>query len=236
MSEEEVTEEEEIVEEVAENIVAEEKKVETDLDRWVPKSELGQLVKSGKIESIEDIWAMGKVIQEPEIVDYLLPDLEERVLKIGKGASRPFKWVQRMTDSGRRNKYFVMVAVGNKKGYVGIGIGKAKEYGSAIKNAIRNAKLNLIRVKMGCGSWDCGCGEPHSVPTKTIGKAGSIEVTLQPAPKGTGLIVNKTSRDILELAGIKDVWSMTKGRTAARVNLAKATFNALYNINRVKGK
>lgn len=200
---------------------------------WKPRTEIGKLVKAGKITSIDEIFSIGKKIQEPEIVDILLPDLEELILKIGSGG-RPFKWVQRMTDSGRRNRYFVMVSVGNKKGYLGLGTGTAKEYGGAIESAVRNAKLSIMKVTMGCGSWDCGCCEIHSVPLETEGKAGSVSITLKPAPKGAGLVVNRTSKGLLELSGIKDVWSSTKGHTATRPNLAKATFNALYNLNKVK--
>ncbi len=202
---------------------------------WKPKTGIGRLVKAGKVTSVDEIFSMGKKIQEPEIIDILLPDLEELILKIGS-AGRPFKWVQRMTDSGRRNRYFVMVAVGNRKGYLGLGTGTAKEYGGAIESALRSAKLNVIKITMGCGSWDCGCGETHSVPVEIKGKAGSVKINLRPAPKGTGLVVNKTSRGILELAGVKDVWSSTKGHTATRPNMAKATFNALYNLNKVKGR
>jgi len=200
---------------------------------WIPKTTLGKEVKAGQWESIEAIKKAGKIIKEPEIIDFLFPDLEERILKIGHG-NRPFKWVQRMTDSGRRNKYFVMVAVGNQKGYVGLGLGRAKEYGGAIAAALRTAKLNLTHVSLSCGSWDCGCGTPHSVPLKITGKEGSVKVTLTPAPKGTELIINKTSKDILELVGLKDVWSNTSGHTSTRSNLARATFKALENLNKVK--
>ncbi len=203
------------------------------LPYWIPCTELGKSVKTGKITSLEQIWQMGKVFKEPEIVDFFIRDLEERVLKTGRG-KRPFKWVQRMTDSGRRNKYSVMVAIGNGKGFVGLGLGRAKEYGGAIASALRNAKLGLVFAKKGCGSWDCGCGTAHSIPVDTVGKSGSVSVTLRPAPKGTGIIANSTTKDILELAGIKDVYSSTKGHTKTRSNLAKATFDALRNLGMIK--
>ncbi len=211
-----------IVEEVREEILG-----------WNPRTELGRAVKAGRIESIEQIWEMGKVIKEPEIVDFFLKDLEDHVLKVGRG-KRPFKWVQRMTDSGRRNRYFVVVAVGNKNGFVGIGFGKAKEYGGAIASALRNAKLSVTKIARGCGSWDCGCGAQHSIPVETSGKSGSVKVYFKPAPKGTGLVASATSKEILELAGVKDVWSTTKGHTKTRANFAKATFAALFNLARVK--
>ncbi len=230
---EKVIEEEVIKEVVIEEVKEIEEELREEVSAWLPRTELGKAVKSGKIASIEQIWEMGKVIKEPEIVDYFLKDLEDRVLRIGRG-KRPFKWVQRMTDSGRRNRYFVVVAVGNKNGFVGLGFGKAKEYGGAIASALRNAKLNIVKINRGCGSWDCGCGTLHSIPVEISGKSGSVKVIIKPAPKGTGLVASDTSKEILELAGIKDVWSSTKGHTKTRANLAKATFNSLFNLARIK--
>jgi len=161
-----------IKEAVVEEVKVIEAEVREEVSGWIPRTGLGRAVKGGKIASIEQIWEMGKVIKEPEIVDFFLKDLEDRVLKIGRG-KRPFKWVQRMTDSGRRNKYFVVVIVGNKNGFIGLGFGKAKEYGAAIASALRNAKLKVIKINRGCGSWDCGCGATHSIP---------VEVTLLKLP------------------------------------------------------
>lgn len=230
---EKVVEEEVIEEAVIEEVKEIEEEEREEIAGWIPRTELGRAVRDGRITSIEQIWEMGKVIKEPEIVDFFLKDLEDRVLKVGRG-KRPFKWVQRMTDSGRRNKYFVVVAVGNRNGFVGLGLGKAKEYGNAITSALRNAKLKIIKINRGCGSWDCGCGATHSIPVETAGKSGSVRVFLKPAPKGTGLVASTTSKDILELAGVKDVWSSTKGHTKTRANFAKATFNALFNLANVK--
>jgi small subunit ribosomal protein S5 len=72
--------------------------------------------------------------------------------------------VQRMTDSGRRIKFVISVAVGNNDGFIGFGQAKGKEVGSSIRRAIDNAKLNMIEIRRGCGSWQCGCGKPHTVP------------------------------------------------------------------------
>tara|TARA_Y100000034_G_scaffold88781_1_gene106597 strand:- start:3081 stop:3959 length:879 start_codon:yes stop_codon:yes gene_type:complete len=200
---------------------------------WIPQTELGKKVKTEKIDSLDTIWGRGQVVKEPEIIDFFLPELEERILKIGKG-KRPFRWVQRMTDSGRRSKYVVAASVGNKNGYVGVGIGRAKAYGPAINSAIRSAKLNLIKVDRGCGSWDCGCKEAHSIYNEVSGKCGSISIKLIPAPQGTGLSVNDISKDLLELAGIQDIWSKSKGHTSTRTNSALATFNALKGLSKVK--
>ncbi|MFH1786374.1 MAG: 30S ribosomal protein S5 [archaeon] len=200
---------------------------------WIPKTALGKLVKAGEITSVDEIFKKGIKIREAEIVDHLIPDMEESVVGIGM-ASRPFKMVQRMTDSGRRSNFLVIVIVGNGNGYVGLGQGRAREYGPALRKAIRNAKLNLIHVPRGCGSWECGCGGGHSLPVGVWGKSGSIRIHLKAAPKGLGLAANKTSCILLKLAGVSDIWSQCLGHTKSRVNMAKATFDALNNLNKVK--
>ena len=120
--------------------------------------------------------------------------------------------------------------VGNEDGLVGIGKGTALEARSAVEKAIRKAKLNLIKIKRGCGSWECGCGGNHSIPYKTQGKSGSVRAVLMPAPKGVGLVASDEAKKILRLAGIKDVWVKTYGNTSMRINLIRAIFNALKNL------
>ncbi len=186
---------------------------------WEPKTKLGRLVFEGKITSMAQALKTNLPLREPEIVDVLLPNLKEEVIDV--------RMVQRMTDSGRRTKFSVMVAVGNEDGYVGIGKAKAREVGAAIRKAIEVAKLNIIEVRRGCGSWECGCGMPHSLPFKVTGKCGSVHVTLKPAPKGVGLAVGDVSKIILKLAGVKDVWGFTQGHTKTTVNYAMATYDAL---------
>lgn len=207
---------------------------EPEKKEWIPSTELGRMVKGEKIDSLDTIWRQGKVIKEAEIVDFFLPGIEERILKIGKG-KRPFSWVQRMTDSGRRSKYVVAAAVGNKDGYVGVGVGNSKEYGTAISGAIRRAKLNITKVERGCGSWGCGCGNDHSIKTGAEGKSGSIYIKLMPAPQGTGITANDIAKDLLELGGVKDVWSFTKGHTSSRINTAFATLKAIKQLSTIKG-
>ena len=108
-----------------------------------------------------------------------------------------------------------------------MGQAKGKEVGSSIKKAIDNAKLNIIEIRRGCGSWECGCGKPHTVPFTIIGKSGSVEVTFKPAPHGIGLATGDVAKKILDLAGIQDCWAFTRGQTKTIVNYAKAVFNAL---------
>jgi len=188
-------------------------------ETWVPKTKLGKMVQEGEITSLDEVFASGLPLKEAMIIDTLLPELVDEVLDINM--------VQRMTDSGRRVKFRATVVVGNDDGYVGVGCGKDVQVGSAIKKAICDAKLNLIPVKRGCGSWECGCQQPHSVPFEVKGKAGSATVTLKPAPQGLGIAAGETAKKVLTLAGIKDVWTETSGKTRTTLNFAKATYEAL---------
>jgi len=186
---------------------------------WEPKTKLGKLVRSGEIKTMSEVLKTGLPIREPEIIDIVLPELEDEVIDVNM--------VQRMTDSGRRVKFVITVAVGNKNGYVGFGQAKGKEVGSSIRKAIDSAKLNMIEIRRGCGSWECGCGKPHTVPFDINGKSGSVEITLKPAPRGIGLATGNVAKKILTLAGVNDCWAFTRGKTRTTVNYAKAVFNAL---------
>ncbi|MFB6068481.1 MAG: 30S ribosomal protein S5 [Halobacterium sp.] len=190
-------------------------------DTWQPKTRLGRLVQDGEIEDMSEALNSGLPLKEPELVDQLLPGLDDEVLDINM--------VQRMTDSGRRVKFRCVVAIGNRDGYVGYAEGRDDQVGGAIQKAIEVAKLNIIDVSRGCGSWECGCGRPHTVALRSTGKAGSVDVELIPAPRGLGLAGGETVRKVLELAGIDDIWTRSSGKTRTTVNFAKATFNALRN-------
>jgi small subunit ribosomal protein S5 len=195
------------------------RKTESATIDWEPKTKLGKLVRSGKIKTMSDAINSGLPIREPEIVDVLLPEISDEVIDVNM--------VQRMTDSGRRVKFVITVAVGNNDGFIGLGQAKGKEVGSSIRKAIENAKLNVIEIRRGCGSWECGCKKPHTVPFAINGKSGSVEITLKPAPQGIGLATGSVAKKILTLAGVKDCWAFTKGKTKTTVNYAKAVFNAL---------
>jgi len=202
------------------------------LEEWQPRTKLGMLVKEGQITDIHEVFRKGYQIKEPEIVDVLLPEVNSRenqeVLDIALTV--------RMTDSGRRVRFRVLAAVGNRDGYVGLGIGHGKEVGIAIRKAINYAKMNIIEIKRGCGSWECRCRRPHSIPFAVEGKSGSVKVKLMPGPRGLGLVIGDVGKKILSLAGVKDVWSQTLGETRTTVNFAKAVFEALYNTNSVAVK
>ncbi len=207
---------------------------------WTPKTKLGKEVASGKITDIDDIFAKGLKIKEPGIVDLLLPNLEHETLAIGgskgKGGGTmrtPFRRTARMHKSGRRFRISAMVVIGNANGYVGVGIasGPAGKQREVISKALNSAKLNIMPVSRGCGSWECKCGTSHSLPIEVVGKAGSVKVKLIPAPKGIGLAVSDEAKKILRLAGYADVWCRSEGQTSSRINFANAIYDALKKIN-----
>jgi small subunit ribosomal protein S5 len=185
-----------------------------DQDEWEPSTKLGMMVKQGKFSNLSDVFASDLTIMEEEIIDHLMPELEEEVIDINL--------VQRMHKSGRRVRFRATVVVGDGKGFIGLGKAKAKEVGPA------------IRIKDGCGSWECLCGTDHSVPYKVTGSSGSVRVTLMPAPKGIGLVASDVIKKILRVAGIKDVWVRTSGSTRTKVNAANATYDALKRLSLVK--
>jgi len=193
---------------------------------WVPKTRLGQLVYQGKITTMSEALASRHALKEPEIVDILLPEMEDEVLDVNM--------VQRMTDSGRRVRFAITVVVGNGDGFVGMGRAKGKEVGPTIRNAIDRAKLNIIEIKRGCGSWECGCGNPHTLPFEVGGKCGSVQVTFKPAPRGVGLALGSVAKKVASMAGIEDAWGFAKGHTKTTVNYSFAAFEALRETSRIK--
>ncbi len=216
---------------------------EFDKEAWKPKTEIGKKVKSGEIKDIDLILDNGLNILEAEIVDVLLPNIQVDLLLIGQskgkfggGARRIFRQTQKKTREGNKPKFATVAVAGNENGYVGIGYGKSKETVPAREKSIRNSKLNIIKIKRGCGSWQCGCKESHTIPYKVEGKCGSVILKLIPAPKGTGLKVEGEVGKILKMAGIKDVWSKTLGKTSTKLNLVYACVAALKNLMQIKIK
>ena len=210
---------------------------------WKPITDLGRKVQKGEITSIEEIFDQGQKILEAEIVDTLLPNLEEDLLlvgqakgKFGGGQRRIFRQTQKKTMEGNKIKFATLAVVGNKNGFVGVGLGKSKETVPARDKSKKRARLNVIRIRRGCGSWQCNCKQPHSIPFEVSGKCGSVIVKLVPAPKGKGLCVEKECAKVLTLAGIKDVWSETSGQTSSKVNLVSALIDALKNLSQIKIK
>jgi len=240
MEKEESEDFEERLEEELEEADKEKVEIPKEEGEWIPKTKLGKLVKEGKI-GIEEIFEKGYIIKEPEIVDYLLPDLEERLIYIGgssgKGGGIQRKVIRRTVrihKSGKRMSLSAMMVIGNKRGYLGIGFGKAKTNKEALRKAAMNARKNLFYVKRGCGSWECKCGEEHSIPFSVIGKKGSVVVKLMPAPKGLGLCVSDEIKKIFELIGIQDIRIKSRGQTGTRINFVYAIENALRNLSKYK--
>lgn len=220
-------------------------KVQTkvNLDSWNPKTSLGQKVKSGELTDINEILDSGLTILEAEIVDALVPNVEADLLLIGQskgkfggGQRRVFKQTQKKTKEGNKPSFSTFAVVGNRDGFVGIGYGKSRDTVPAREKAIRNAKLSIMKIRRGSGSWEGQSSKAHSIPFAVTGKSGSVVVKLMPAPRGTGLVVPSEVKKILALAGIQDVWSKTLGQTVSRNNLILATEKALRQLMEVKVK
>ena len=135
--------------------------------------------------------------------------LEERVVSISR--------VTKVTKGGRHFRFSATMAVGDGKGLVGIGTGKANEVPEAIKKGIQAANKNLCKVSV---------IDNRTIPHDAIGTCGKARVLIKPAKEGTGVIAGGAVRVILELAGIKDIVSKSLGSNT-KVNMAKATLEAL---------
>lgn len=136
-------------------------------------------------------------------------DLEDKVIDI--------KRVTKVVKGGRQFRFSATVVVGNRKGKVGIGIGKAKEMPDAVKKATQAASRNLIHVEL---------IDNRTISHEIITKEGAVRVMLKPAAEGTGVKAGGPVRDVLELAGVKDVLSKSLG-SSTKINMARATLRAL---------
>ncbi|HYY66161.1 MAG TPA: 30S ribosomal protein S5 [Nitrososphaeraceae archaeon] len=186
---------------------------------WKPRTALGMMVASHKINSMDQIYENGMRIQESEIVRQLLPDIKSQVAHVGI--------VQKQTDAGEMTRFDALVAVGNESGWFGIGKGKASQMRIAIDKATNAAYLNVIPIKLGCGSWECRCNQLHSIPFKVRGKGGSVTIEIIPGPRGLGLVAGENIKSLLKLAGLKDAWTKSFGSTNTMPSTTKAIFDAL---------
>ncbi len=142
--------------------------------------------------------------KEPREKEY-----EELVISVNR--------VTKVTKGGRHFRFAATVVVGNRKGKVGLGTGKANEVQDAVKKAIQSATKNVVRIPL---------VEDRTIPHEAIGEAGAAKVLIKPAKAGTGIVAGGSTRAILELAGIKDIVSKSLG-SSTKINVARATLEAL---------
>ena len=150
--------------------------------------------------------------------------LEEKVINLGR--------VTKVTKGGRHFRFSATVVVGNRKGLVGIGTGKANEVNDAIAKASKAANKNVFRVAL---------QDNRTIPHEATGKVGRAVVLVKPAKEGTGIIAGGSVRAVLELAGVRDIVSKSLG-ARTKLNMARAALNALQSIKtpeevaRLRGK
>ena len=207
---------------------SEERAAETErrVEQWVPKTAIGKKVKDGEIKSIQELFDRNYTVMEPEIFDVLVSGPLESLVD--------FKKTTRVTRQGRNFSFRATVIIGDGQEFIGIGTGKDKERFPAIRKATRNAKLDLVRVRKGVGSWESSATTGASMPYRVAGKSASVRVELMPAPEGTGLVVGEAIKDVMRFAGVKDVWSKTSGNTRSKLDFVKAAVNALSNTTKMR--
>ncbi|HHX52226.1 MAG TPA: 30S ribosomal protein S5 [Erysipelothrix sp.] len=142
-------------------------------------------------------------------------EFEERVVTINR--------VTKVVKGGRRFRFSALVVIGDKKGRVGFGLGKANEVPDAIKKGVENARKNILNVHIINNS---------TIPHPITGKYGAGEVRLLPASEGTGVIAGGSIRIVLELAGINDILTKCIG-SRTPINMVRATFEGLSRLKTV---
>ena len=141
---------------------------------------------------------------EPKAKEY-----EELVISVNR--------VTKVTKGGRHFRFAATVVVGNRKGTVGFGTGKANEVQDAVKKAIQAATKNVVKIPL---------VDERTIPHDAIGESGAARVLIKPAKAGTGIIAGGSVRAVLELAGVKDVVSKSLGSNS-KINVVRATMTAL---------
>ena len=132
--------------------------------------------------------------------------------------------VVKTVKGGRKLRFASLIVAGDKKGRVGMGTGKAKEVPDGIKKAADRARKNTIVVPMVKG---------NTIPHSIVGRHGACRVFLRPAPEGTGIVAGGPVRAVLELAGIRNIYSKVYGSRTA-INMVRATVNAIENLKTVE--
>ena len=134
------------------------------------------------------------------------------------------KSVVKVNKGGRQRRFSACVVVGDRKGQVGLGIGKANEVPDAIKKAIQAANKNIVKIPLVDG---------RTIQHEVTGVNGAAKVFLRPAAAGTGVIAGGAVRAVLELAGVKDILSKSLG-SRTKLNMATATINALKSVKSIE--
>lgn len=140
-------------------------------------------------------------------------NLEERVVRTNK--------VQKTHKGGRTLSWSVLVVVGDRRGYVGAGLGKARGIPDAIRKGVEAAKKNIIQIPM----------VGNTIPHEILARHGAAEVLLKPAAPGTGIVAGSAVRVIMDLGGVHDVLGKSLG-SANAINLTWATFSAIKQLKR----
>lgn len=143
-------------------------------------------------------------------------EFEELVIEV--------KSVVKVNKGGRQRRFSATVVVGDRKGRVGLGIGKANEVPDAIKKAIQAATKSVVKIPLVDG---------RTIQHEVLGRSGAAKVFLKPASEGTGVIAGGAVRAVLELAGIKDILSKSLG-SRTKLNMATATINALTSVKSIE--
>lgn len=200
---------------------------------WRPVTNLGRLVKAGRIKSIDELFLHSCQIKEVEIIDHFYG--KSKLSPFSSGAADDkiilkdevmgISPVQKQSSSGQRTRFRAVVIVGDHAGHLGMGIKCDKEVATAIRGAIIKAKLGLFPVRR--GYWGSKIGFPHTVPLKVTGKCASVVARLIPAPRGTGIVGSPICKKIMSFAGVNDCFSSTSGHSRTKCNFIAATILAL---------
>lgn len=134
------------------------------------------------------------------------------------------KAVVKVTKGGRQRRFQAVVLVGDKKGLVGLGTGKANEISEAVKKARQEANKNVVRVSV---------VEGRTIPHDVVGVKGATRVVIKPASAGTGLVAGGAVRAVLEMAGYHDIVSKSLG-SRTKINMARATISALQSLKTIE--